>query len=162
VLDEVDACPLDETNVAELAEMLKGMSGETQFLLVTHSKRMMTSADLIYGVTMQEPGVSKVVSVRLGGDDASRHREPHMSAGWRRRDNCTASYENRALTSRDQESPGSAGTAESSPARKCWVRSTNRRVPQGRLRFISHPCIGYSSYTLETGEIARVMASQCA
>jgi chromosome segregation protein len=74
VLDEVDA-PLDETNVGRLAEMLKGMSGETQFLLVTHSKRMMTSADLIYGVTMQEPGVSKVVSVRLGGEDASRHRE---------------------------------------------------------------------------------------
>jgi chromosome segregation protein len=72
VLDEVDA-PLDETNVGRLAEMLKGMSAETQFVLVTHSKRMMTSADLIYGVTMQEPGVSKVVSVRLGGHDAS-HR----------------------------------------------------------------------------------------
>jgi chromosome segregation protein len=73
VLDEVDA-PLDETNVGRLAEMLKGMSGETQFLLVTHSKRMMTAADLIYGVTMQEPGVSKLVSVRLGGDEASIHR----------------------------------------------------------------------------------------
>jgi chromosome segregation protein len=66
VLDEVDA-PLDETNVGRLAEMLKGMSGETQFVLVTHSKRMMTSADMIYGVTMQEPGVSKLVSVRMGG-----------------------------------------------------------------------------------------------
>ncbi len=73
VLDEVDA-PLDETNVGRLADMLKGMSGETQFLLVTHSKRMMTSADLIYGVTMQEPGVSKLVSVRLGGDDAGHNR----------------------------------------------------------------------------------------
>jgi chromosome segregation protein len=59
--------------------MLKGMSGETQFLLVTHSKRMMTSADLIYGVTMQEPGVSKVVSVRLGGDDATRNRNPERT-----------------------------------------------------------------------------------
>ncbi len=76
VLDEVDA-PLDETNVGRLAEMLKGMSGETQFLLVTHSKRMMTAADLIYGVTMQEPGVSKLVSVRLGGDDASH--QPHAA-----------------------------------------------------------------------------------
>jgi chromosome segregation protein len=73
VLDEVDA-PLDETNVGRLADMLKGMSGETQFLLVTHSKRMMTAADLIYGVTMQEPGVSKLVSVRLSGDDASHNR----------------------------------------------------------------------------------------
>ena len=67
VLDEVDA-PLDETNVGRLAEMLKSMSVDTQFVMVTHSKRMMTAADMIYGVTMQEPGVSKVVSVRLGGD----------------------------------------------------------------------------------------------
>ena len=73
VLDEVDA-PLDETNVGRLAEMIKGMSGETQFLLVTHSKRMMTAADLIYGVTMQEPGVSKLVSVRLSGDEPSHNR----------------------------------------------------------------------------------------
>ena len=72
-MDEVDA-PLDETNVGRLAEMLKSMSTETQFLLVTHSKRMMTAADLIYGVTMQEPGVSKLVSVRLGGEDATHNR----------------------------------------------------------------------------------------
>jgi chromosome segregation protein len=76
VLDEVDA-PLDEANVGRLAEMLKSMSAETQFLLVTHSKRMMTAADLIYGVTMQEPGVSKLVSVRLGAEEgiAKRPRE---------------------------------------------------------------------------------------
>ena len=73
VLDEVDA-PLDETNVGRLAEMIKTMSGETQFLLVTHSKRMMTAADLIYGVTMQEPGVSKLVSVRLAGEETSPGR----------------------------------------------------------------------------------------
>jgi chromosome segregation protein len=73
VLDEVDA-PLDETNVGRLAEMIKGMSTETQFLLVTHSKRMMTAADLIYGVTMQEPGVSKLVSVRLAGEDVTHNR----------------------------------------------------------------------------------------
>jgi len=65
VLDEVDA-PLDETNVGRLADMLRGMAAETQFVLVTHSKRMMQAADMIYGVTMQEPGVSKMVSVRLG------------------------------------------------------------------------------------------------
>ena len=73
VLDEVDA-PLDETNVGRLADMLKNMSNDTQFLLVTHSKRMMTAADMIYGVTMQEPGVSKLVSVRLSGEDASHPR----------------------------------------------------------------------------------------
>jgi hypothetical protein len=44
--------------------LLHSLSKDTQFLLVTHSKRMMQSADMIYGVTMQEPGVSKVVSVR--------------------------------------------------------------------------------------------------
>jgi chromosome segregation protein len=52
------------------------MSSETQFLLVTHSKRMMTAADLIYGVTMQEPGVSKLVSVRLAEEtNQGRGRE---------------------------------------------------------------------------------------
>jgi chromosome segregation protein len=73
VLDEVDA-PLDETNVGRLADMLKAMAEETQFVIVTHSKRMMVAADMIYGVTMQEPGVSKVVSVRLGGVEHSAGR----------------------------------------------------------------------------------------
>jgi chromosome segregation protein len=68
VLDEVDAA-LDETNVGRFADLLHSLSHDTQFLIVTHSKRMMQGADMIYGVTMQEPGVSKVVSVRLG------HRE---------------------------------------------------------------------------------------
>jgi len=75
VLDEVDAA-LDETNVGRLADLLHSLSKETQFLLVTHSKRMMHSADMIYGVTMQEPGVSKVVSVRLGGQE---QREPQRA-----------------------------------------------------------------------------------
>ncbi|MFZ1084218.1 MAG: chromosome segregation protein SMC [Terracidiphilus sp.] len=70
-LDEVDAA-LDETNVGRLAELLHSLSKETQFLLVTHSKRMMQTADMIYGVTMQEPGVSKVVSVRLGAREQHR------------------------------------------------------------------------------------------
>jgi chromosome segregation protein len=71
VLDEVDAA-LDETNVGRLADLLHSLSRETQFLLVTHSKRMMQSADMIYGVTMQEPGVSKIISVRLGGREQQR------------------------------------------------------------------------------------------
>jgi chromosome segregation protein len=71
VLDEVDA-PLDETNVGRLADLLHSLSKDTQFLLVTHSKRMMQSADMIYGVTMQELGVSKVVSVRLGSQGQQR------------------------------------------------------------------------------------------
>ena len=73
VLDEVDAA-LDETNVGRLADLLHGMSQDTQFLLVTHSKRMMQTADMIYGVTMQEPGVSKIVSVHLGNREQGRER----------------------------------------------------------------------------------------
>ena len=65
VLDEVDAA-LDETNVGRFADLMSSLSQDTQFLIVTHSKRMMQAADMIYGVTMQEPGVSKIVSVRLG------------------------------------------------------------------------------------------------
>ncbi len=65
VLDEVDAA-LDETNVGRFSDLLESLSSDTQFLIVTHSKRMMQAADMIYGVTMQEPGVSKVVSVKLG------------------------------------------------------------------------------------------------
>ena len=71
VLDEVDAA-LDETNVGRFAELLHSLSHDTQFLIVTHSKRMMQTADMIYGVTMQEPGVSKIVSVRLGGREQKR------------------------------------------------------------------------------------------
>jgi len=70
-LDEVDAA-LDETNVGRLADLLHSLSKETQFLLVTHSKRMMQSADMIYGVTMQERGVSKVVSVKLGSQNQNQ------------------------------------------------------------------------------------------
>jgi chromosome segregation protein len=66
VLDEVDA-PLDESNVGRFADLMGVLSKDAQFLVVTHSKRMMQSADMIYGVTMQEPGVSKMVSMRLGG-----------------------------------------------------------------------------------------------
>jgi chromosome segregation protein len=72
VLDEVDAA-LDETNVGRLADLLKSLGTDTQFLIVTHSKRMMAAADLIYGVTMQEPGVSRVISVKLGGN--VQHRQ---------------------------------------------------------------------------------------
>ena len=71
VLDEVDAA-LDETNVGRFADLMSSLGHDTQFLIVTHSKRMMQSADMIYGVTMQEPGVSKIVSVRLGQREQKR------------------------------------------------------------------------------------------
>ena len=64
VLDEVDA-PLDDANVERLCRLLRDMSRDTQFLLVTHNRRTMAHADVLYGVTMEEPGVSRIVSVRL-------------------------------------------------------------------------------------------------
>jgi len=65
ILDEVDA-PLDESNITRFTELVREMSVQTQFILITHSKRTMSIAPVLYGVTMQEPGVSKLVSVRFG------------------------------------------------------------------------------------------------
>ncbi|WP_042348955.1 chromosome segregation protein SMC [Bacillus massiliigorillae] len=64
VLDEVEAA-LDEANVVRFSEYLKKFSSETQFIVITHRKGTMESADVLYGITMQESGVSKLVSVRL-------------------------------------------------------------------------------------------------
>ena len=65
ILDEVDA-PLDEANIGRFTELVQEMSLQTQFILITHSKKTMSIAPVLYGVTMQEPGVSKLVSVRFG------------------------------------------------------------------------------------------------
>jgi chromosome segregation protein len=73
ILDEVDA-PLDEPNIERLTRLLKEMSSQTQFIVITHAKRTMEAAQSLYGVTMQEPGVSKLVSVRF--DHAAAQPEP--------------------------------------------------------------------------------------
>lgn len=62
ILDEVDA-PLDDANVGKFTQMIRKFSNNSQFILVTHNKQTMASVDVIYGVTMQEPGVSKLVPV---------------------------------------------------------------------------------------------------
>ena len=64
ILDEVDA-PLDEANVDRYNELVREMTDRSQFIVITHNKRTMEAADNLYGVTMQEPGVSKLVSVNL-------------------------------------------------------------------------------------------------
>jgi chromosome segregation protein len=64
LLDEVDA-PLDEANIGRFNEMVREMSSFSQFIIITHSKASMANADSLYGVTMEEPGVSKLVSVKL-------------------------------------------------------------------------------------------------
>ncbi|MEE8396293.1 MAG: AAA family ATPase, partial [bacterium] len=64
LLDEVDA-PLDDVNVVRFAEMVQNMTDRSQFIIITHNKKTMEIGDLLYGVTMEEAGVSKVVSVKL-------------------------------------------------------------------------------------------------
>jgi chromosome segregation protein len=64
MLDEVDA-PLDDANIGRFNEMVREMSAVSQFIIITHNKRTMEIADSLYGVTMEEPGVSKLVSVRI-------------------------------------------------------------------------------------------------
>jgi len=64
ILDEVDA-PLDDANIGRFVRMLEGLKEQTQFVLITHSRKTMEIADQLYGVTMEEPGVSKLVSVKL-------------------------------------------------------------------------------------------------
>ena len=64
LLDEIDA-PLDDANIGRFVEMLQGMQDHTQFILITHNRKTMEIANRLYGVTMEEPGVSKLISVQL-------------------------------------------------------------------------------------------------
>jgi chromosome segregation protein len=73
ILDEVDA-PLDEANVGRFNKMLADMCAQTQFIVVTHNRRTMEMGSVLYGVTMQEPGVSKLVSVKW--EEAAAAAEP--------------------------------------------------------------------------------------
>jgi chromosome segregation protein len=70
VMDEVDA-PLDEANIGRLVKLVAEMSANTQFVVITHSKRTMEAAQALYGVTMQEPGVSRLVSVKFNAAEAA-------------------------------------------------------------------------------------------
>ncbi|WP_437939988.1 chromosome segregation protein SMC [Sorangium sp. So ce341] len=79
ILDEVDA-PLDEANVARYNEAIRSMTSHSQFILITHIKRTMQSVDVLYGVTMQEPGVSKLVSVRINETAKRPEREAAPAA----------------------------------------------------------------------------------
>ena len=74
LLDEVDA-PLDDANVDRFLRMLERFSAKTQFIVITHNKRTMESAASLYGVTMEELGVSKLVSVRFGAAPVTESRE---------------------------------------------------------------------------------------
>jgi len=79
VLDEVDA-PLDDANVLRFVSIVKEMSQKTQFIVITHNKSTMEMANNLYGVTMEEPGVSRTVSVRLHQDNVLQNVEPILEA----------------------------------------------------------------------------------
>ena len=82
ILDEVDA-PLDEANVGRFTRLIGEMSSQTQFIVVTHNRKTMEIAPVLYGVTMQEPGVSKLVSVRweeTGNENPNAHASAASAA----------------------------------------------------------------------------------
>jgi chromosome segregation protein len=81
MLDEVDA-PLDDANIHRFINMLKQFDERTQFIVITHNKKTMEAAACLYGITMQEPGVSKVVSVRLkGNEEVPEEKEETVAVG---------------------------------------------------------------------------------
>lgn len=67
ILDEVDA-PLDDANIGRFVEVLRQFAADTQFIIITHNRYTMEGADRLYGITMEEPGISQLVSVELGRD----------------------------------------------------------------------------------------------
>jgi chromosome segregation protein len=79
ILDEVDA-PLDEANVGRFTRLVGEMRSQTQFIIVTHNRKTMETGSVLYGVTMQEPGVSKLVSVRWEGDEVPAPKQKAASA----------------------------------------------------------------------------------
>jgi len=78
ILDEVDA-PLDEANVARYNETIRSMTDRSQFILITHIKRTMQMVDVLFGVTMQESGVSRLVSVKLNKGETKRADLPNVA-----------------------------------------------------------------------------------
>jgi chromosome segregation protein len=80
LLDEVDA-PLDDANVGRFVDMVKEMTDRSQFVIITHSKITMEGSDSQYGVTMQEPGVSKMISVNLVKNNVSSGDSDNIQTG---------------------------------------------------------------------------------
>jgi chromosome segregation protein len=73
ILDEVDA-PLDDANIDRYLRVIRDFSKNTQFIMVTHNKKSMAAADNLYGITMDEPGLSTLVSVRISEVDVSEEK----------------------------------------------------------------------------------------
>jgi chromosome segregation protein len=79
ILDEMDA-PLDESNINRFTRMLDRFVNQSQFIIITHNKRTIAKADILYGVTMEERGISKLVGMRLtkpkSGNESAAPDEP--------------------------------------------------------------------------------------
>ena len=79
VLDELDA-PLDDANIGRYIDILREFTRYSQFLVITHNKRTMSAAQTIYGVTMQERGVTRLISMRFGDSSAESADKEQASA----------------------------------------------------------------------------------
>lgn len=89
LLDEVDA-PLDEANIDRFLTVLRNFTDTTQFLIITHNRKTIGMGDSLYGVTMEEPGVSKIVSVKVRSGEESLPGEPPVAASEETTDTVTA------------------------------------------------------------------------
>ena len=128
ILDEVDA-PLDDANIGRFLRMLGTFGDRTQFIVVTHNKRTMEAADFLYGVTMEEPGVSSLVSVdferrhrfdyaAIAGPDSGRRGQPQSE---------DFSSRGRDLEAARLELPGRARAGRDVPPADPAVETPRRR-----------------------------------
>ncbi len=98
VLDEMDA-PLDESNISRFIKILDRFVGQSQFVVITHNKRTIARADTVFGVTMEEHGVSKIVGVKFGGADDTQARPRSVAESFGKHGNLQSEQEDVALTS---------------------------------------------------------------
>ena len=139
VLDEVDA-PLDDANIHRFIRVLRELCSQTQFIVITHNRKTMEAADVLYGVTMQEPGLSRLVSVKL---NAHANRRLKNLAGYATLELCRAS----ARTCEGYASSKGYRSTSSRAQPACSITSRSARIGQHGLAAGAslhqgfHPCV---------------------